>query len=147
MIDVWWKSFKNSNLYGNYSIQKIGNKYYVIIDDFSHMPHQHSISFERDDLDKLPKHLGGVCWTDYRSINGKKSVIVNMYFEDKDFYIHNYNDVITISGLFKIVNGSIYYLSKEDFNSFISCLEFQIREFYKEKREKENENKNTDKKG
>jgi len=38
-------------------------------------------------------------------------------------------------------------LSKEDFNSFISCLEFQIREFYKEKREKENENKNTDKKG
>lgn len=74
MIDAWWKSFKNSNLYGNYSIQKIGNKYYVIIDDFSHMPHQHSISFERDDLDKLPKHLGGVCWTDYRSINGKKSV-------------------------------------------------------------------------
>lgn len=38
-------------------------------------------------------------------------------------------------------------LSKEDFNAFISCLEFQIREFYKEKREKENENKNTDKKG
>ncbi|MBR1984850.1 MAG: hypothetical protein IKA31_03830 [Clostridia bacterium] len=38
-------------------------------------------------------------------------------------------------------------LSKEDFNSLISCLEFQIREFYKEKREKENENKNTDKKG
>jgi len=38
-------------------------------------------------------------------------------------------------------------LLKEDFNSFISCLEFQIREFYKEKREKENKNKNTDKKG
>jgi hypothetical protein len=38
------------------------------------MPHQHSISFERDDLDKLPKHLGGICWTDYRSAKDKFSV-------------------------------------------------------------------------
>lgn len=67
MIDTWWKSFKNSDLYGKYSVQKIGNKFYVIIDDFSRQSHQHSISFERDDLDKLPKHLGGVCWTDYMS--------------------------------------------------------------------------------
>jgi hypothetical protein len=74
MIDVWWKSFKNSDLYGNYSVQKIGNKFYIIIDDFSRMPHQHSISFERDDLDKLPKHLGGICWTDYRSKQGEKSI-------------------------------------------------------------------------
>lgn len=74
MIDTWWKSFKNSDLYGKYSIQKIGNKYYVIIDDFSRMSHQNSISFERDDLDKLPKHLGGICWTDYRSANDKFSV-------------------------------------------------------------------------
>lgn len=36
-------------------------------------------------------------------------------------------------------------LSKDDFNSLISCLEFQIKEFYKEKREKENEKQNTDK--
>ena len=85
MIDTWWKSFKNSDLYGNYSIQKIGNKFYIIIDDFSHMPHQHTISFERDDLDKLPKNLGGVCWTDYRSVKDKKSVrpctinITNVY--------------------------------------------------------------------
>ena len=48
-------------------------------------------------------------------VNGKKAVIVNMYFDDKDFYIHNHNDVITISGLFKVINGSIHYLSKEDF--------------------------------
>lgn len=74
MIDTWWKSFKNSDLYGNYSVQKIGNKFYIIIDDFSRMSHQHSISFERDDLDNLPKHLGGICWTDYRSKQGKKSV-------------------------------------------------------------------------
>ena len=74
IIDAWWKSFKNSNLYGDYSVQKIGNKFYIIIDDFSRMSHQHSISFERDDLDKLPKHLGGICWTDYRSIKDKKSV-------------------------------------------------------------------------
>jgi len=74
MIDTWWKSFKNSDLYGNYSIQKFGNKFYIIIDDFSRMPHQHSISFERDDLDKLPKHLGGICWTDYRSAKDKFSV-------------------------------------------------------------------------
>jgi hypothetical protein len=74
MIDVWWKSFKNSDLYGNYSVQKIGNKFYIIIDDFSRMSHQHSISFERDDLDKLPKHLGGICWTDYRSAKDKFSV-------------------------------------------------------------------------
>ena len=74
MIDTWWKSFKNSDLYGNYSVQKIGNKFYIIIDDFSRMSHQHSIKFERDDLDKLPKHLGGICWTDYRSVNDKFSV-------------------------------------------------------------------------
>lgn len=74
MIDTWWKSFKNSDLYGNYSVQKIGNKFYIIIDDFSRMSHQHSISFERDDLDKLPKHLGGICWTDYRSKQSEKSV-------------------------------------------------------------------------
>lgn len=74
IIDAWWKSFKNSDLYGNYSIQKIGNKYYVIIDDFSRMSHQHSISFEHDDLDKLPKHLGGVCWTSYISANDKFAV-------------------------------------------------------------------------
>ena len=67
MIDTWWKSFKNSNLYGKYSVQKIGNKFYIIIDDFGRQPHQHSISFERDDLDKMPKHLGGICWTDYMS--------------------------------------------------------------------------------
>lgn len=74
MIDTWWKSFKNSDLYGNYSIQKIGNKFYIIIDDFSRMSHQYSISFERDDLDKLPKHLGGICWTDYRSVKDKNSI-------------------------------------------------------------------------
>lgn len=74
MIDTWWKSFKDSDLYGNYSVQKIGNKFYIIIDDFSRMSHQHSIHFEHDDLDKLPKHLGGVCWTDYRSKQGEKSV-------------------------------------------------------------------------
>ena len=74
MIDTWWKSFKNSDLYGNYSIQKFGNKFYIIIDDFSLMSHQHSIHFEHDDLDKLPKHLGGICWTDYRSKQGEKSV-------------------------------------------------------------------------
>ena len=74
MIDTWWKSFKNSDLYGNYSVQKIGNKFYIIIDDFSRMSHQHSISFEHDDLDKLPKHLGGICWTDYRSKQGEKSI-------------------------------------------------------------------------
>jgi hypothetical protein len=38
-----------------------------------------------------------------------------MYLDDKDFYIHNHNDVITISALFKVINGSIQYLSKEDF--------------------------------
>ena len=74
MIDTWWKSFKNSDLYGNYSVQKIGNKFYIIIDDFSRMSHQYSISFERDDLDKLPKHLGGICWTDYRSAKDKNSI-------------------------------------------------------------------------
>ena len=74
MIDTWWKSFKNSDLYGNYSVQKFGNKFYIIIDDFSRMSHQHSISFEHDDLDKLPKHLGGICWTDYRSAKDKFSV-------------------------------------------------------------------------
>ena len=76
MIDTWWKSFKNSDLYGNYSVQKIGNKFYIIIDDFSRMPHQHSIQCERDDLDKLPKHLGGICWTDYISgrNKGKSSI-------------------------------------------------------------------------
>lgn len=67
MIEEWWKSFKNSDLYGNYSIQKIGNKFYIIFDDFKRTPHQQSIQFERDDLDKLPKHLGGICWTDYNS--------------------------------------------------------------------------------
>ena len=74
MIDTWWKSFKNSDLYGNYSVQKFGNKFYIIIDDFSRMSHQHSISFEHDDLDKLPKHLGGICWTDYRSVKDKNSI-------------------------------------------------------------------------
>ena len=74
MIDTWWKSFKNSDLYGNYSVQKIGNKFYIIVDDFSRMSHQHSIHFEHDDLDKLPKHLGGICWTDYRSAKDKFSV-------------------------------------------------------------------------
>ena len=61
MIDTWWKSFKNSDLYGNYSVQKIGNKFYIIIDDFSRMPHQHSIQFERDDLDTF---IGGICSPD-----------------------------------------------------------------------------------
>jgi hypothetical protein len=74
MIDAWWKSFKNSDLYGNYSVQKFGNKFYIIVDDFSLMSHQHSIHFEHDDLDKLPKHLGGICWTDYRSKQGEKSI-------------------------------------------------------------------------
>lgn len=75
-IDEWWKSFKNSDLYGKYSVQKFGNKFYIIIDDFSRMSHQHSISFEHDDLDKLPKHLGGICWTDYISgrNEGKSSI-------------------------------------------------------------------------
>ncbi len=63
---------------------------------------------EEEEIEKVRNKL--------QKVNGKKAVIVNMYFEDKDFYIHNYNDVITISGLFKIVNGSMHYLLKEDFN-------------------------------
>ena len=64
MIDTWWKSFKNSDLYGNYSVQKIGNKFYIIVDDFSRMSHQHSIHFEHDDLgsDKLrTQYYGKKC--------------------------------------------------------------------------------------
>ena len=38
-------------------------------------------------------------------------------------------------------------LSKNDYNTFISCLEFQIREFYKEKEKKVENNLSTDKKG
>lgn len=72
VIDEWWKSFKNNDLYGDYSIQKIDNKFYIIFDDFTRTPHQTTIRFERDDLDKLPKHLGGICWTDYNNkIQGK----------------------------------------------------------------------------
>ncbi len=36
-------------------------------------------------------------------------------------------------------------LSKEDFNSFISCLEFQIREYYKEKSKNNEKGMNKDK--
>lgn len=87
IIDEWWKSFKNSDLYGNYSVEKIGNKFYIIIDDFRRQPHQHSISFEHDDLDKLPKLLGGICWTDYNSsIQGKVrpcNIKINNMFNKK----------------------------------------------------------------
>ena len=69
-----------------------------------------SISTEFDEEQEIEKVRNKL-----EKVNGKKAVIVNIYFDDKDFYIHNHNDVITISGLFKVINGSIHYLSKEDF--------------------------------
>ena len=93
MINEWWESIKNYKVYGNYSIQKFGNKFYIIFDDFSCSAHQNQVIFENDNLDKLPKHLGGICWTDYRSKPGEKSV------RPCNIYIMNvFNKKIDLSG-------------------------------------------------
>ena len=49
-------------------------------------------------------------------INGKKVIIVNMYFDDEEFIVHNYNDVITVSSLFKLKGDKIIYLTEDEFS-------------------------------
>lgn len=56
-------------------------------------------------------------------VKGEKAIIINIYLEDdKDFYVHNQNDIITISGLFKIVNGIVQYLPKNKYDEIKTII-------------------------
>lgn len=57
-----------------------------------------------------------------RKIKGKKAIIANLYSEANAFYIHSYNNVITISCLLKFKDGNIEYLSKEEFDKIKSAI-------------------------
>ena len=57
-----------------------------------------------------------------QKINGKKVIIVNMYFDDQDFYVHNFDDVITVSGLFRLNGDKITYLTNDEFSKIRTAI-------------------------
>ena len=74
-----------------------------------------STEFNKDDeINRIKNKL--------QKVNGKKAIIVNMYFEDTDFYVHSYDDVITVSGLFKMDGDNFIYLTKEEFSKIRNAI-------------------------
>ena len=69
-ISEWWQKYYQDK--GKFRVEKLGNVFVIIIDDFEKQPSQSSVTIKPDAFDSMPKELGGIYYTSYESRgNGK----------------------------------------------------------------------------
>ena len=69
-ISEWWEKYYRDK--GKFRVEKMGNVFVIIIDDFEKQPSQDSVVIKPDAFESMPKELGGIYYTAYESRgNGK----------------------------------------------------------------------------
>ena len=74
-ISEWWQKYyrdRGDIDKGNFRVEKMGNTFVIVMDEFERQPSQGSVTIKQDAFDSMPKELGGIYYTAYESRgNGK----------------------------------------------------------------------------
>lgn len=73
-ITIWWESLPDSKDKGNYRVENINGKFFIVIDDFEKQPKQGIVTIKKKDLETMPKHLSGIYYTSYEQ-KGKEGIL------------------------------------------------------------------------
>lgn len=73
-ITSWWESLPDSKEKGNYRVENINGKFFIVIDDFEKQPKQGIVTIKKKDLETMPKHLSGIYYTRYEQ-KGKEGIL------------------------------------------------------------------------
>lgn len=73
-ITSWWESLPDSKAKGNYRVENINGKFFIVIDDFEKQPKQWRVIINKKDLETMPKHLSGIYYTHYEQ-KGKEGIL------------------------------------------------------------------------
>lgn len=69
-IAEWWERYYTDK--GNFRVEKMGNIFVIVMDEFEKQPNQSSVNIMQNAFDSMPKELGGIYYTSYESRgNGK----------------------------------------------------------------------------
>lgn len=68
-ISEWWEKYYKDK--GKFRVEKLGNVFVIIIDDFERQPSQSSVTIKYDAFESMPKELGGIYYTSYKSRGDK----------------------------------------------------------------------------
>ncbi len=69
-IAEWWQKYyrdKGDIDKGNFRVEKMGNTFVIVMDEFERQPSQGSVTIKQDAFDSMPKELGGIYFTTYKS--------------------------------------------------------------------------------
>lgn len=77
----WWETLKDSKDRGNYRVENIKGKFFIVIDDFEKQPKQRMVELKKRDVETMPKQLAGIYYTRYEQ-KGKEEILrpVNLHF-------------------------------------------------------------------
>ena len=73
-ITSWWESLPDSKDKGNYRVENINGKFFIVIDDFEKQPKQGIVTIKKKDFETMPKHLSGIYYTRYEQ-KGKEGIL------------------------------------------------------------------------
>lgn len=73
-ITSWWESLPDSKDKGNYRVENINGKFFIVIDDFEKQPKQGIVTIKKKDLETMPKQLSGIYYTSYEQ-KGKEGIL------------------------------------------------------------------------
>lgn len=68
-ISEWWSKYYSDK--GKFRVEKLGNVFVIIIDEFEKQPSQGSVTIKYDAFESMPKELGGIYYTSYKSRGDK----------------------------------------------------------------------------
>lgn len=74
IITSWWESLPDSKDKGNYRVENINGKFFIVIDDFEKQPKQGIVTIKKKDFETMPKHLSGIYYTCYEQ-KGKEGIL------------------------------------------------------------------------
>lgn len=80
-IITWWESIPNYEDKGNYRVENINGKFFIVIDDFAKQPKQGILDLKKRDVETMPKQLAGIYYTYYEQ-KGKNGILrpVTLHF-------------------------------------------------------------------
>lgn len=80
-IQEWWQSNHKFTDKGNYRVETINGKFFIVMDDFAHTPYQSTVEFQKRDIETMPAHLSGIYYMYYEKLGGKGLLRpVNLHF-------------------------------------------------------------------
>ena len=80
-IIEWWESNHKFTDKGNYRVENINGKFFIVMDDFEKQPNQSIVELQARDVQSIPKHLAGIYYMYYKT-KGEEGLLrpVNLHF-------------------------------------------------------------------